>query len=987
MRDQKELLEVEDPVVEVLTQHLGWEELDSKASEELRGSLKEVVLVPKLEEAVRRINPWISEENVGRVVRSIVNVQATSVLEVNEKVQGILERGTTVAQDLGDGLGLKGRDVFLVDYEEPENNEFTVVRQFKVEHHKENIPDLVLFVNGIPVVVIECKRPDIRDPLQEGLKQIFRYQEAQSRFRNAGIPQLFNTVQVVAVTSRDKMVYGTNYTPGRYWSEWKEAYPLSLDSISLKLGRTPTGQDIFLFGVCSKENLLDLIRNFIVFERENGRTVKKLARYQQFRTVNKILKKVTKAEKEGGVVWHWQGSGKSLTMLWTAVKIRQEKELGNPTLVVITDRTDLDSQIHGTFERCGFPNPIKARTSKNLQELLSKPTGQTIMSTVQKFQDATSDDKIYPVLTEESNIFVLVDEAHRSQYKSLAANMRRALPNACFIGFTGTPISKKHRDTFNTFGPEIDRYDHNQSVNDGMTVPIYYESRMAELQIEGYGLDELFNRIFEGCSPEEKEAIKKKYITKEEIAASEPRLRAIALDLVKHYEEYIMSNGFKAQIVAVNRRAARKYKEILDDINAPSSELLISVEHNDEADFLPFKRTKSEEEEIIRKFKEEENPKILVVCDKLTTGFDAPVEQVMYLDSPLKEHNLLQAMGRVNRKFDHKEHGLVVDYWGVAEELQTALKMYSEEGIEGMVKEDYKKEILPKLQAAHKAALDFFRDVEQGSYNEPYTELCVRYLEPEDRRVVFNQRFKLLSDYMDMLLPDPKALDYLKDLKWLGEVRMTARNRYRDDLLSLEDCSEKVRKLIEGHIRVLDVTQLLEPTSIYSKDFENELEKLPSVEAKASEIEHAIKHEISVKWEKDPVFYASVKELLKQIIDDAHKSRIDSVEKLKCLKGALVKVKAPEKHAKDLGVESEVAPFYGLITENVLDKEPFKQVAGTVYQTIKENAVVDWQQKEDVKREMRRQIKRILRGSDFPSDQIEDMTMKLMDLAAKRFIG
>ncbi|WP_369799548.1 type I restriction endonuclease subunit R [Methanosarcina sp. Kolksee] len=738
--------------------------------------------------------------------------------------------------------------------------------------------------------------------------------------------------------------------------------------------------------VCSKENLLDLIRNFIVFERESGKTVKKLARYQQFRAVNKILKNITKAEKEGGVIWHWQGSGKSLTMLWTAVKIRHRKELGNPTLFVITDRTDLDSQIHGTFERCGFPNPIKARNSKNLQELLSKPTGQTIMSTVQKFQDVTSDNNIYPVLTEESNIFVLVDEAHRSQYKSLAANMRRALPNACFIGFTGTPISKKNRDTFETFGPEIDRYDHNQSVNDGMTVPIYYESRMAELQIEGYGLEELFDRIFTGYSPEEKEAIKKKYITKEEIAASYPRLRAIALDLIKHYEEYIMPNSFKAQIVAVNRRAAIKYKKILDDINAPSSELLISVEHN-ETDYLPYRKTKSEEEEIIRRFKEEKDPKILVVCDKLTTGFDAPVEQVMYLDSPLKEHNLLQAMGRVNRKFAHKEHGLVVDYWGVAEELQNALKMYSEEGIEGMIREDYKKEILPKLQAANRAALDFFQDVEKGNYNESYTELCVRYLEPEDQRVVFDQRFKLFSNYMDMLLPDPKALDYLQDLKWLGEIRMTARNRYRDSLLSLEDCSEKVRKIIEDHIKVKDIIQLHEPTSIYSADFEKELEKLSSAEAKASEIEHAIKHEISVKCDENPVFYTSIKEMLEQIIEDTRKQRIDSIEKLKRLKNALEKVKAPETYAKDLGVDQEVAPFYSLITENVLDKEPFKKVAGAVYRTIKENAVVDWQQKEDVKREMRRQIKRTLRDSNFPSDQVEDMAMKLMDLAAKRFIG
>jgi type I restriction enzyme R subunit len=345
-------------------------------------------------------------------------------------------------------------------------------------------------------------------------------------------------------------------------------------------------------------------------------------------------------------------------MLWTAVKLRGI--LPNPTMVIVTDRTYLDAQIHGTFERCGFPNPIKASSSKNLQDLLTNPVGQPVTTTVQKFQYAADE---YPVLSKDENIFVLVDEAHRSRYRSLTANMRNALPNALFLGFTGTPISKKDRDTALTFGPPIDRYDHNKSVNDGVTVPIYYEGRMPELQITGNSIDQLLERTFADKTDEEMEAIKKKYANLETIAESRPLIRQIDLDIINHYENYIMPNGFKAQVVGVSRLAAIRFKEALDELNAPSSEVLITVGHNDDNVYQPFSRSKSEEAALIDRFKKEKDPKILVVCDKLLAGFDAPVEQVMYLHKPLRQHTLLQAMGRVNRKAPQKEYGLVVDYY------------------------------------------------------------------------------------------------------------------------------------------------------------------------------------------------------------------------------------------------------------------------------------------------------------------------------------
>lgn len=981
MPDQKEILEVEEPAVEVLTRNLGWTEIDSQDANEMREFLKQPILTSIFLKAIKRINSWISEENAQRVVRNVISLQAASVLEANEKIHSMLERGTTVTQDLGDGLGLKSRDVSLIDYERLENNQFHVVRQYQLRHYQDIIPDITLFINGLPIVVIECKSPYIRNPMGEGMKRLFRYQEMEDRFKNLGSPQLFHTAQIVVSTFKDKTKYATNLTPARHWSEWKDPYPLTIDDVAKKLGRIPSPQDIFLFGVCSKENLLDLIRNFVVFEREKGGVVKKLAKYPQFRSVNKIIKRVTAKDRKGGVIWHWQGSGKSLSMLWAAVKLRRIKALGNPTMLIVTDKIDLDEQIHGTFERCGFPNPIKAKSSKKLQELLSNPVGQTITTTVQKFQDAA---EIYPTLSQNSNIFVLVDEAHRSQYRSLAANMRKALPNACFLGFTGTPIFKKDRDTFKTFGPYIDRYDHNQSVNDEVTVPIFYEGRMPGLQVSGNSIDLLLERLFPDRSQEELDQIKKKYANLESIAESYPMIREISLDIIKHYEDHILPNGFKAQIVAVNRRAAHRYKEVLDELNAPSSEVLISVINDDDKEYRPFRRSKTDEKEIIRQFKEEDDPKILIVCDKLIAGFDAPVEQVMYLHKPLKEHTLLQAMGRVNRKYSKKDYGLVVDYWGVADELQTALKMYSEDGIVDLIHIDYRKEILPRLQAAHHAAMNFFREVPNQKDEELYKETCVRFLEPEDRRVAFDQRFRLFSRYMDMLLPDPKALEYKKDLIWLGEIRIRARNRYRDEQLSFDGCSDKVRKLIDENIRVDGITQLIEPTSIFSKKFEEEVEKLSSPEAKASEIEHAIKHEISIKIDENPVYYESLRERLKRIIEDYIQNRINSAEQLKLLRDMLEEAKAPERRAAQLGVDPDVAPFYELITKDSDDKASLKPVSEEIYSVLKELTVVDWQQKEDVKRELRRQIKRLLRAADYPAEYIQDMTANIIDLAARR---
>ncbi len=387
----------------------------------------------------------------------------------------------------------------------------------------------------------------------------------------------------------------------------------------------------------------------------------------------------------GGVVWHTQGSGKSLTMLWLALKLRRDKAHENPTIVLVTDRRDLDEQITKTFNACGFPNPEQAESVRDLRTLLSNASGKTILTTVQKFQELQEGtDKNrrktreeYPLLSEASNIFVLTDEAHRT-YGGLAANLRKALPNACFFGFTGTPIDKKDRSTLDTFGGYIDTYTIEQAVADGATLPIFYEGRLPDLRIIGNTLDAVFDRVFADRSDEEREAIKKKYANEASIAGAPKRVEAICLDIIEHYTTAIRPNLFKAQIVACSRDVACLYKETLDRLNAPQSVVLISGTNKDDDGLVKHHTSDEQRKDIIERFLKKEDPlQILVVCDMLLTGFDAPIEQVMYLDSPLKEHTLLQAIARVNRTAEKKTYGLIVDYWGVSEALQEALAIFA----------------------------------------------------------------------------------------------------------------------------------------------------------------------------------------------------------------------------------------------------------------------------------------------------------------------
>ena len=1003
-RDWNELKLSEDPAVELL-QSLGYEYVSAEALEAERDSNKLVVLEGRLAVALKKLNLWISEDNANKAVKEVSRSSFISLAEASEKLHTILTYGISLEQDRGDGK--KGQTIRYFDFENVKNNDFLVTRQYKVQGSKKNIfPDVVVFVNGIPLAVIESKSPTLGDRWRnQAIKQMLRYQEAGDEFRGQGAPKLFETVQLIIGCCGQGACYGTVNTPERFFAEWKEPFPLTLTELEVTLGRKPTPQDVTLYGLLWPENLLDLVRNFVVFDAESGRTVRKVCRYKQFVAVNKAIQRIKAADRpdhRGGVVWHTQGSGKSLTMLWLALKLRRDPSLENPTLVVVTDRVDLDKQIRDTFIHCGFPNPEPAESVKHLKELLRGPGGKAITTTVQKFQegaatsgkDGDSERRVargeYPLLSEAENVFVMVDEAHRSQYRGLAANLRKALPNACFLGFTGTPIDKKDRSTLETFGPYIDTYTIEQAVQDGATVPIFYEGRLPELSIIGQSLDKIFEHVFADRSQEETAAIKKKYATEQAIAGAPRRIEAICLDIIEHFENAIRPNGFKAQVVAVSRDVAVQYKETLDRLNGPPSALIMSVAHNDEERLAKWALGKEERDRVIENFKDRTSPEILIVCDMLLTGFDAPVEQVMYLDSPLKEHTLLQAIARTNRTAENKTYGLVVDYWGISESLQEALAIFSPSDVAGAMV--LKVDELPRLQTRHQATMRFFVGLE----NKDDLDACVAALAAEDVRADFDQAFKRFSESMDMLLPDQRALPYIDDLRWLGKIRMAAKARYRDEAaLDISDCGAKVRKLIEEAVVADGIQILVKEVSLFSKDFDSKLDALKSPEAKASEMEHAIRHEITVKLDENPVFYQSLRERLEEIVEMKKQRRIDAAEQLRLFeKEVLGKLHGVESEAQGVGLTETGYAIYGLL-QSGHGASPAgealaeygaenKELAETLETAIgPRTELVDWWQKDDVVRRMRRDIKRVLRGN-VEDDSLDSYAADIVELMKRR---
>ncbi|GAK41829.1 HsdR family type I site-specific deoxyribonuclease [Paenibacillus urinalis] len=940
-----EYTEVEQPFTEQLVNY-GYTYMEGSKLENDRSSRASVVLEQRFADAIRKLNPWIDEYNVDRVVKQFTSLQAEDVWHANNTIfDWLFGQGISVMQDVG--AGKKNQTVQLFDYENVENNDYLVVNQIVFENAAGTIrPDLILYVNGLPLVLIECKSPKLQvdKQLPEGVRQFERYMDTNEK--------LFWYNQMLIVTSRDRARVGTIFAKPQHYGLWKDPYPYTFEEIG-----SHRAQDVLVSGMLRKDTVLDLMRNFIVFDGK----VKKLARYQQYRAVNKTIERIMKEKNpscRGGVVWHTQGSGKSLTMVYLAMKLRRQTALENPMLVIVTDRQDLDDQITKTFQQSGFPNPTQASSVADLKHQLTKGPGTTVMTLIQKFQG--DEEKAFPIISESEQIIVMTDESHRSQYKGLALNMRKALPNATFIGFTGTPIDKKTRSTTGKFGSYIDKYTIEQAVEDGATVPIHYESRLPNLHMKGDTLDELFARTFFEYDDDAREKIQKKYVNDQLLLTAPERMKEIALDIVRHFESRILINGYKGQVVAVSRAAAVEYKKLIDQYAMGKFEtaVIFSAGQNDEEELRNYHISKDEEKLLIERFKKpfsEDKLALLIVCDKLLTGFDAPIEQVMYLDKPLKEHNLLQAIARTNRKYDaNKSYGLIVDYFGVSRFLDQALEIFSANDVQGALQSIDNE--LPRLEQRHRSTMRFFDGLKPDQLEESILRLV-----DEDVRADFDIAYKRFAESMDKVMPSPKGERFLPALKRLGVIRQLAKSRFSiDDGMDISDCGEKVRQIVHDFLRSAGI-DARDPVSILDVSFKEELDKNTLPETKAAQMEHAIKKEISVRLGEDEVYYTSLKQKVEELLaryKERQMTIFELLEKLDAVRDEMIE-KANGNTNSGLTYMQE--PYYNKLYEVCEQRADYelKEIAVDVQQFIEERVtpISDWTTKTDFKRQLTGDLK------------------------------
>jgi type I restriction enzyme R subunit len=983
---------VENPAIEQLVglgyTHINGAELAPDHENKERGSLREVVLEKRLSKAIQKLNPWINDQNLDKVVREITTPNQITLMESNRFIYDRLNADYAVEQDF-DGRR-RNETVHLIDFENPENNEFLVVNQFSIHGANDRIrPDLILFVNGMPLAVIEAKSPYITNPLESGIDQLRRYANLRGAEKGEGAERLFWYNQMMIVIAGDKCRYGTITSPMSKYLPWKDPFPLPLSDFKVD----EKHQEILIAGMLSKANFLDIVQNFTVYEPEDGKVLRKIPRYQQYRAVRKAVDRLKSGQSRkdrGGVIWHTQGSGKSLTMVFMATKMRRDEVLKGYKLVFITDRDKLHRQLSDTFKRCFNETVLEAKSVKHFKEILAKDSSELITGMLQKFQENEMDN--FPLLNDSEKILVMVDEAHRGHYKAFGAHINTALPNAPKIAFTGTPLIKKSK-TENEFGTYIDEYTIEQAVRDGATVQIIYEGRESKTKVTGDSLDKLFDAYFSEYTPEEREQLIRKYGKEQAVLEAPKRIEMICLDMLEHYRSKVQPEGFKAQIVTSSRRAAVIYKETLDRLGAPESAVIISGMHNDEERFKPYTK-KSDHDVYVERFKkpmEKDGLSFLIVKDMLLTGFDAPVEQVMYLDRKLREHTLLQAIARVNRTRSGKDCGFIVDYYGLSDYLKEALELFSQSDIKGCMVP--LKEELPKLEARHTRVMGYFKEIGIDKIDE-----CVMSLKDEDHRAKFEIDFKKFLQSMNIVMPDRMSAPYIPDMRKLGKINNRARNLYRDEQLNIADAGKKVQKLIDEHIYSTGVDPKIPPTPLFDAGFIKQVESNKTPEAQAAEIEYAIKNHINLNREQDPDYYDKLSKRLSEILD----SREENWEQLKLmlleLRNTMETNRAAE--ADRLGLDDEEFAFFGLLRTAALKKYPDREedeefikvlldLTTDLHAELKKKArMVDFFRKDAEIKKVKLGIKRAICVTDIFDEEdkrlIQDIQGKFIELAKVR---
>lgn len=995
---------------------------------ERKGKLSNFLLEDVLEKQLRRLNRIrfkggeyeFTDDNIRAAIETLKEVPFDGLVRTSEKVYDLLSLGRSFEQEVeGDR---KSFTIQYVDWLNPASNVFHVAEEFEVERtgsRQTCRPDIVLFVNGIPLVVIECKRPDEKDSLKVAVSQHLRNQDTEH------IPRLFTFAQVLLAINKNEAAYATTGTSAKFWSVWREEEDVTTEVsrlINKPLGRGQkdrlfadrlksvrahfdeqeaetrevTEQDRALYCLCRPERLLELAYKFVVFDAGE----KKIARYQQYFAVRNTLGRVKLRDEDGrrrgGVIWHTQGSGKSLTMVMLAKAIALDPDIRNPKIVLVTDRVDLDDQLYRTFHHCG-KEPVRARTGKHLMEILRGNREAIIATTIFKFESGVRAQKFRD---EGADIFVLVDESHRTQsgsrgeqYGKAHEKMRRVLPRACYIGFTGTPLMKKEKNTARQFGGFIDTYTIRRAVEDKAVVPLLYEGRHVVQEVDERAMDKWFEVVTKPLTPAQRADLKRKFSTADQLNKADHKIYLMAFDISEHFRQNWKGTGFKAQLTADSKASALKFKEYLDEFGQVTSEVLISGpdtrEGNEEVERVgtdevqAFWRRMMERygtedaynKQLINAFKYDDDPEIIIVVDKLLTGFDAPLNTVLYLARKLQGHGLLQAVARVNRLWEGKDFGYVLDYYGVLSEMGEALEIYGalpefdREDLEDALT-DVRAEI-EKLPQKHSELWDIFKSVKNRRDEEAY-EL---ELAKEDVRQKFYAKLSAYTRALGIALstvrfnvetPEEKVERYKKDLAFFQKLRVSVKRRYSDEI-DYREYEAKVQKLINTHVTSDEVLQITPPVNIFEQDkFQAEVEKLQTAASKADTIAHRTKRTITEKMEEDPYFYRRFSKILEEAIDAYREQRISDAEYLSRVTEVMNSVvnRTDDDLPAALKNRDAAKAFYGVVSEVFTrlnlsgdrSKEVAARAAMQIDDIIRRNRVVDWVANLDAQNAMRNEI-------------------------------
>ena len=993
-----------------------------------------VVLEGRLCTALGQLNPDLPTEALSDTFRKLDHPEGPTLETRNQAFHRMLVDGVTVEYHAADGA-IRGAQARVVDFDDPANNDWLAVNQFTVvENKNERRPDIVLFVNGLPLGVIELKNPaDEEATIWTAWQQLQTYK--------AELPSLFAMNAALMVSDGVETRIGT-LTAGREWFKpWRTISGESLADPQL------TQLQMMLEGVCAPSRFLALLRNFIVFEDDgSGLLVKKMAGYHQFHAVEvavaetlraaELSQTAEKLEEEAirhepgrkaggapgdrriGVIWHTQGSGKSLSMAFYAGRIIHERAMANPTIVVLTDRNDLDDQLFGTFSLCREllrQPPVQAASRADLRAKLAVDSGGVVFTTIQKFFPEEKGDT-HPALSQRRNIVVIADEAHRSQYDFIdgyARHMRDALPNASFVGFTGTPIELRDANTRAVFGDYISIYDIQRAVEDEATVPIYYESRLAKLDIDESvrpTIDPEFEEATEGEEVERKEKLKTRWAQLEAIVGAEKRLKLVAQDIVTHFEQRLEALDGKAMVVCMSRRiCVTLYRELVrlrpdwhhEDDDKGNLKVVMTGAASDPPDWQPLIRNKTRREALAKRFRNVDDPlRMVLVRDMWLTGFDAPSLHTMYVDKPMRGHGLMQAIARVNRVFKDKPGGLVVDYLGLAHELKRALATYTESGGTGKTALDQEEAVAVMLEK-YEICAGLFHGFDWSKWTTGTPQERLGRLPAAQEHILVQengkdrcvQSVRELSQAFALAVPHEDAIRIRDDVAFFQAVQSVLAKRASVDARPEEELDHAVRQIIsravasEGVIDIFAAAGLEKPDlSILSEEFLAEVRGMPQRNLAVELLQKLLKGEVATRRRKNVVQARSFAQMLEQTLHCYQNRAVEAAQVIEELIQLARELREATARGEKLGLSEDELAFYDALETNdsavqVLGDETLRTIAQELVETVRGNVTIDWTLRENVRANLRRLVKRTLRRHGYPPDKQEKATRTVLEQA------